>query len=132
MVTGRAKGVVPGSREAGEELLYGASADRNAGVNYFPPSMDAGTFLTFFESDPLRHGDADCMINPPHFLSWDACGNYVVDDGIDWTQKLNLETAAGFPGVAVAPAQFAIDIGESCSIDEYRRKRARRARGWPL
>ena len=112
LVAGRTKGVVPGSSEAGEKLFHSASAYRNPGVNHFSPSMDTRAFLPFFKSDPLSHGNADSVINPAHFLSRDACGNDVVDDGIDGTQQLNLETAAWFPGVAVAPAQFAIDVGE--------------------
>ena len=66
----------------------------------------------FFKGDPLSHGDADSVVDPAYFLSRDACGNYVVDDSIYGAQKFNLETATGLPGVAVAPAQFAVDIGE--------------------
>lgn len=112
LVTGNAKGIVPSPRKAGEELFYGAPANSDTRVNYFPPSMDARTLLALFKGDPLRHGDADGVVYPAYFLSRDACGNYVVDDGIYGAQKFNLETATGLPRVAVAPSHFAVDIGE--------------------
>ena len=74
--------------------------------------MNPRAFLPFFKSDPLGQGDANGVVDPAHFLSGDTCGNDVVDDGVHGPQKLNLETAARLPGLAVAPAQFAIDIGE--------------------
>ena len=74
--------------------------------------MDVGPFLPLLKSDPLGEGDADGVVDPPYFLSGDACGNYVVDDGIYGTQDFNLEAAAGLPRVAIAPAQFAVDVGE--------------------
>ena len=82
LVTGNAKRIVPSACKAGEELFYGATANMDTRVYYFPPSVNAGALLAFFKGDPLRHGDADGVIYPAYFLSRDACGNYVVDDGI--------------------------------------------------
>ena len=113
LVTCKAEGFVPGARKAGEQFLYCASADGNAGVNDFPPSVDAGALQgNLFKGNPLGHGDADRVIDPSHFLSWNACGNYVVDDGVDGMEDFNLKAASWFPGVAIYPAQFSIDICE--------------------
>ena len=71
-----------------------------------------GSFLCFLKSDPLGESDANGVVDPPYFPSRDACGNYVVDDGIYGTKDFNLEAAAGLPRAAVAPAQFAVDVGE--------------------
>jgi len=107
-----AKGFVPGSCEAREKLFDGAPADPDSWVNHFPPGSDVGSFLRFLKSDPLGEGDANGVVDPPYFPSGDTCGNYVVDDSIYGTQDFNLEAAAGLPGVAIAPAQFAVDVGE--------------------
>lgn len=112
LVARDAKGFVPGTSEARNEFFNRTPADLDAGVNDFPPGVNPGAFLPFFKSDPLGQGDADGVVDPAHFLSGNTCGNDVVDDGVHGPQELNLETAAGLPGAAVAPAQFAVDIGE--------------------
>src|SRR5580704_5600524 len=91
MIAGYTKGFVPRSCKAREKLFDSASADLDAWVNHFPPGSDVGSFLRFLKSDPLGEGDADGVVDPPHFLSRDACGNYVVDDGIYGPQDLDLE-----------------------------------------
>src|ERR1700675_1528812 len=93
MIAGHTKGFVPGSCEAREKFFHGASSDLDAWMNHFPPGSDAGSFLRFLKSDPLGEGNADGVVDPPYFLSRDACGNYVVDDGIYGTQDFNLEPA---------------------------------------
>ena len=112
LIAGHSEGFVPSSREAREKFLHGMPADLDAGMNHLSPGVDAGAFGSFFKGDPLSESDADGVIDPAHFLSWDACGNYVVDHGVYGTQNFDLETAAGLPGIAVAPAQFAINVGE--------------------
>jgi hypothetical protein len=113
LVTCQAEGFVPGSCETGDKFLDGASSYGNARVYDFPPSLDARALQrNLFKGNPLGHGDADSMINPTHFLSWNACGNYVVDDGVDGMEDFNLKSATWFPRVAVYPAQFSIDICE--------------------
>jgi hypothetical protein len=82
LVTSNAKGIVPSARKAGEELFYGTTPNSDTRVDYFPPSVDAGTLFAFFKGHPLRHSDADGVVDPAYFLSRDACGNYVVDHGI--------------------------------------------------
>jgi len=112
LVARDAKGFVPGSSQARNKFFNGTPADIDAGVNDFPPGVNPGAFRPFFKRDPLSQGDADGVVNPAHFLSWDASSNDVVDDGVHGAEEFNLEAAAGLPRVAVAPAQFAVDIGE--------------------
>jgi hypothetical protein len=53
--------------------------------------MDEGAFhRALFKRDPLGHGDSDGVIDPTHFLSWNACSNDVVDDGVDGPEEFNL------------------------------------------
>lgn len=112
MIASDAECFVPRSCKAREKFFNCASADLDAWVNHFPPGSDVGPFLRFLKSDPLGEGNADGVVDPADFLSRDACGNYVVDDGIYGTQDFNLEAATGLPRVAVTPAHFAIDVGE--------------------
>lgn len=112
-VASETEGFVPSLRKGGNQFVDTSPANANAGVHDFPPSVDASAFQgKLLKSHPLGHRDTDGVINPSHFLSWDACGNYVVDDGMHGPENFNLKPASGFPGVAVYPAQFAINIGE--------------------
>jgi hypothetical protein len=104
LIAGHTKCFVPRSSKAREKFLDCAPANPDAWVNHFSPGSDVGSFLRLLKSDPLGEGDANGVVDPPYFPSRNACGNYVVDDGIYGAQDFNLEAAAGLPRAAVAPA----------------------------
>jgi len=106
--------LVPSFYEAGDKLLHGASGNRHAGVNDVAPCVNAcalgGALL---EADPLGHSDAESVVDPPYSFRRNAVGNHMIDDRIDRTKNLDLHSAARLPGLAVAPENLAIDIGEA-------------------
>lgn len=78
------------------------------------PSADHGALeRTLFKHDPLGQGHADPVINPTHGFPGNAYGDDVVDHRVNGSEEFDLKAAARFPGAAVAPANFAIDVGEA-------------------
>ena len=111
-IAGLTERFVPGAGEAGEQLFDRVAGDGQAGMHDFAPGTDEGAFGARLETDPLGDGHADGVINPADALAGNASGDDVIDDRVDGTEKLDLKTAAGLPGAAVGPAEFAVDIGE--------------------
>src|SRR5215467_1490710 len=114
LVTRQTKCFVPCACEAGNQLLDRAPPNRDTGVHDLSPRVDARALQpTLFKSHPLRHGYPNRMVDPADFLSWNACGNYVVDQRVDRPEEFNLHAASGLPGKAIAPADLAIDVCEA-------------------
>jgi hypothetical protein len=60
----------------------------------------------------LGDGHADGVINPADAFAGNAGGDDVICDRVHGMEKLDLKTAAGLPGAAVGPTEFAVNIGE--------------------
>ena len=78
------------------------------------PGVPSGAFSWVrFEVNPLRQHDAERVVDPSHSVRGLAIRDDMTHHGFHWLEHFNIEAASGFPWLAFAPVEVAINVANS-------------------
>ena len=102
--------LVPGLREAGDDLFRRSPCDLHAGMDDVSPGVHPRPFSRMlFEADPLSEYHTERVVDPSHSVPGLATRDHVTHNGLQRVQYFNLQPASCFPWPSFAPVQFSIN-----------------------